>query len=175
MNQVVKKILIALFTAMITLLGYALYSRLQYKEALIEKKKVFNAIRLLDLNGKPFDAAQLKTNRPLIVVYFNSQCSECVNELKDLDASRDRFNGTNFLFISSEASEVLRAFAGSFQIAAQPGVYFTQIEEEEMLKQLGNLGVPHILVYNSRLTLEKEFLGQTKIEALVKYATEHFR
>jgi peroxiredoxin len=108
-------------------------------------------------------------NKPIVLIYFNSECGHCQYEAKDVKNNIDAFNHANLLFMSSEPLVKIKAFADTYSLTAYQNIHFTKINTEHAAATFGTLAVPHVFIYGLDNKLIKEFKGETKAEAIIKY------
>ena len=63
----------------------------------------------------------------------------------------------------------IKAFGQTYGLLGQENVYFAHIPGEKVLITFGSVSVPHIFIYDKYGALQKEFKGETRIDAILKY------
>lgn len=106
--------------------------------------------------------------KPTVLVLFNSSCEHCGYELEQINERMYDFAGVEIVFVSSEPILAIRPIASLF--GANNNVNFVKIDAESMYENFGTVRYPTILIYNRAGKLVKEFRGETKVEAILKYA-----
>lgn len=139
---------------------------LRKRETREEKLLVIPSLSLLTLDSADHT---IKTNQLTVLIYFNSTCEHCRYEVQDIQKNIKLFESALILFMSSEPLAQIRSFASSSGLTGFPNVTFAKIESDHAASVFGALSVPHIFVYGNEGELKKEFKGETKAEAIVKY------
>jgi thioredoxin-related protein len=106
---------------------------------------------------------------PTIIILFNTTCEHCQYEAKEIKKSISSFSQASILMISSEPIKTIKAFSEQYGLNNEASVSFTKINRENIFETFGSVSIPHIFIYNKDRKLIKEFKGETKIEAILKY------
>ncbi len=82
-------------------------------------EKVMQELKLLDMDGKPYDASKLKGN-VLVIDFWATWCKPCINEIPDLNRLQEKYANKGLKVVgvtmaSGEAPEV-KALLGSFKM-----------------------------------------------------------
>ena len=166
-----KKIFLTVgFTIFFSLLLFLMYNII---EKVAAKKEVQAKIQTLPIGVPLFtlDSTyyQLQRNRTVVLIYFNSECQHCQYELGEIQKNVPAFADTEIVFMSSENLSVIREIPPQYTLT-QPNFHFTKINPEDVFENFGSLSVPNIFIYGADGKLIKEFKGETKMEAILKYA-----
>ena len=172
----IKKILpIALF---LSVLGLAAWFFAKAYRGIEQKKRVATNIqqlpnvRLLGLDSTAFVLAGQVPKQPTIVFYFDPNCEHCQNEARELVKQATQFTNVELLWLSTERLWVLRQFEAKYQLQKRVSTLkIGQISPNDADKRFGFRIVPTILIYDAEGQLAKKYVGETKIEALVKHLT----
>jgi len=89
--------------------------------------------------------------------------------LGEIQKNVPAFADTEIVFMSSENLSVIREIPPQYTLT-QPNFHFTKINPEDVFENFGSLSVPNIFIYGADGKLIKEFKGETKMEAILKYA-----
>jgi thiol-disulfide isomerase/thioredoxin len=110
------------------------------------------------------------TKKPLVLIYFNSECEYCKSEAREVVENKKQLEGIDLLFISSEPLPHIKQFGDNIGLSDLPNALFGKIDDETADKILGITSAPQLFIYNKEGKLTKQFKGSTKIEAIIKYA-----
>lgn len=132
-----------------------------------EKMSLLPELKLLDFDSAVVNRSVFSPEN-IVLVHFNSECSHCHYEAQDIKNYIKEFSGTTIIFMSSESLHKIKVFAEVVGLRDHENVLFTKISDESF-EALGALSVPHIFIYGSDKVLRKEFKGETKAEAILKY------
>lgn len=112
---------------------------------------------------------RLPINKNLILVFFNSSCEHCQYELNEIKRNISKFKDINLFLMSSENIIDIKAAGQFYGLNEYKNIHFVKINSEDIFTSFGQLSVPHIFIYESGGNLIKEFKGETKISAILKY------
>jgi hypothetical protein len=71
--------------------------------------------------------------------------------------------------MSSESIKVIKRTSVDFGLEGIPNIHFVKINPEHVFETFGSLSLPHIFIYGNDRKLIKEFKGETKMDAILKY------
>lgn len=167
-----KKILIAALLAsvvgVIMWLILQSYQTLQHKKEIQTKMQQLPTVSLRGLDSTEVTLTQKQ--QPTVLFYFDPHCEHCQHEAKELKKQAQDFKDVQLLWLSTERLWVLRAFEKEYALQKTiPSLTIAQISPQAADKQFGFRTVPTILIYDTEGNLAKKYVGETKIEAIVKY------
>jgi len=111
----------------------------------------------------------LSAGLPLILVRFNTQCDYCRTEIDTIVDAIDLFGRAHILLISSEPEGVIRSFVESSKVRSCPKIRVLQDKDLNFARIFGASLVPRTLIYDSKWNLAGDYLGETKVEALLSH------
>jgi len=131
------------------------------------KKKiiVLKSLPLVTLDSTSY----ILKRTPLLIIFFTTTCEHCQYEMAQIKKSIHAFNQINVLMVSSEPIKDIRKFSIEFGLNDLPTVTFTKIRPEDVYDTFGSVSIPHVFIYSKDHELIKDFKGETKIEAILKY------
>jgi hypothetical protein len=71
--------------------------------------------------------------------------------------------------LSSESLSKIKIFATKYKVLGIKSLQIAQISSKIAVENLGFKAIPHILIYDAKGNLQKQFVGETKIEVIIKY------
>lgn len=160
--------MLATFAAIVAFLTYLIVDRaMQQRE--LQARSGFLPIKagLFALDGGRFT---IPTGKPVVLILFNSTCEHCQYELSQINAEINSFNNIELVFLSSEPIPAIKQSALPFE--GNRNVNFVKINPEDVFDNFGTVRYPTILIYGTNGRLIKEFKGETKVEAILKYARQ---
>jgi peroxiredoxin len=172
MKSVIKRILVLLFVAF---LGFALWDlsqKIQEKKAISRQLAALPKLSVYHMDSTRYVHDALP-DESTVIVYFNSNCDYCQREVAAFEEQLAAFGQANILFVSSEEIHAIREFSNQFDFSSSPNVQFLKIDEDLVYPTFGAISVPHLFIYSKNGLLVKEYKGETKIEAIVKYINTH--
>lgn len=111
-------------------------------------------------------------NNFTILIFFNSECEHCVYEASQIRNLLNDQPNINVIFFSTEELPSIKMFAEEQGLVKYKNVYFAHISAAEVSKTFGYLSIPHIFIYDSDQKFIKEFNGETKVEAILKFVNQ---
>jgi hypothetical protein len=165
MKKLLILITIILVAAILSFLIYTIFSK-------IEEKKQFNAQIKSVPKSSIFHWIGAKpgiNNQKTIILFFHPECEHCQYEAKSIVSELNQFGSANIWWISSADKSSIQLFLKKYQLNTLPNQYFAHLPIELISTTFGSISVPHIFIYDENQHLLKEFKGETKIEALIKY------
>ena len=168
----VKKALITSgITIVFALAVFMVYSTLEQQTA---KKLVQTKIQSTPVNVNLFTLDSTRfifpLAKPVVFILYNSTCEHCQYELSQINAEINSFNNIELVFLSSEPIPAIQQSALPFE--GNRNVNFVKINPEDVFANFGTVRYPTILIYGTNGRLIKEFKGETKVEAILKYARQ---
>ena len=164
-----KSILLAGFTGVLTLLiflAFGIAAKLEGKKKTREKIQTLPRPILFKTDSTVF---QFPIGSPLLLIYFNSECEYCQYELAEIRRNIQSFTNVEVVLISCEKISIIKDASKNFDVTNLPRMHFTKIASNDLFQAFGSLSLPHIFIYDKDNKLVKEFKGETKAEAILKY------
>lgn len=167
MRNIIKWVLLVIVLCTIGWLANASFKKVQIAKSAKEKFNTLPAFSLIALDSSSIEATTFTGS--LILIYFNSECDHCQYEAQDIKNNITFFSKATLVFMSSEPLARINAFAQTTGLIDHTNVSFTKITSHDAFTSFGALAVPHVFIYGSDKKLIKEFKGETKAEAILKY------
>ena len=167
--KLMLKIIIAIVTiSSIGVGSWLVYNKLATKKRAISQLKLFPNLQLTSLDSLPvFTSDLVEPNKSIIVCLFNSECDHCnqqLTEIKEIVSSND----LNVILISSESLFHIKRYIQANNLQ-NPKIHFASIDQGKVFETFGAISFPHLLIYNTKGELRKEFMGEVKAEAILNY------
>lgn len=159
-----------LITALIIFSIIGLYSikAVQEKNEVSKYKKQY--LSKLKINSLQYSTTLEPLNKKgFVLVYFNSECGSCRYQVLSIWRNLDQFKAIQIFLISSEPTTVLLDFFKTIGVTEKINFNFGKINPEDVFETFGSVSTPNIFIYSKDRKLIKEFKGETKIEAILKY------
>jgi cytochrome oxidase Cu insertion factor (SCO1/SenC/PrrC family) len=169
-----KKIII--FILIFCLIGITILLVIKTVNKINDKKQIDKYISCLpDLTIITPDLEVLKlysltNNKPIVLIAFNTSCDICHNEINDVIANIKRFKNVKIIMVSSEPMDSLISFQKKYELKKYANIFLGQVNDVLTEDKLGIEIIPQIFIYNSDKNLIKVFKGETKIDAILKFA-----
>lgn len=165
---VIKVILFTVFASLLTLLVEQVISSISEKKELTEQISRVPNIQAFNLDSTAFKLSTIKADQPSIFIHFNSTCHVCQYEAKELVQQLDKFVKCNIIMLSEESIETIQEFGEKYQLLNKHNIQLLKTEENAFFRSFGSANLPDIFIYNAENKLVKHYVGETKIEALLK-------
>ena len=163
-----KALLIAIIACFLVVLAYfgcQIYHKIEAKKVFTEQIKRLPKQTNFQWIGKPAPS----NDAPTVVLFFSPDCEHCQYEAKDIFKQKDTFLGVNLWWVATADSAEIKQFSKTYGLEKLPNHHFAKLSGEKVVQTFGAVSVPHIFIYDETGTLQKEFRGETKVEALLKY------
>ena len=161
--------IIAFIFALLTYFGFQIYQKIEAKKVFSQQIKRIPKTNTFQWIGKQAP----NNNTPTIILFFNPDCDHCQYEAKSILEHKSDFVNTNFWWVTTVDSSAINDFSKKHHLDKLSKHYFAKLSTEKVVETFGSVSVPHIFIYDKTGVLQKEFRGETKIEALLKYINQH--
>lgn len=168
MRPLLSWMLIIVILCSIAWMANASFTRLQKKKERTNNLAILPKLKLFTKDSLAFDVWSLP-EVPIVMIYFNSGCEHCQYEASSIKASIEQFNSAHLIFFSSEPITLIQQFSDHYGLNEYSNIHFTKINATDVAATLGTLAIPHVFIYGADRKLVKEFRGETKPEAILKY------
>ncbi|WP_428655087.1 TlpA family protein disulfide reductase [Runella sp.] len=167
-----KKVFFSVLTVgvigMATLLFVKTYQGMAAKKQTEQQLQHLPSVALVGLDSTSF--ALHPNTKPIVIFYFDPHCEHCQNEANALKKQANAFENVTLLWLSTERLWVLREFEQKYGLQKTiPSLKIAHISPQDADKQFGFRTVPTILMYDTEGNLTKKYVGETKIEAILKH------
>jgi len=119
-------------------------------------------IELINLNSNMSSVFQ--SNKPVIVLYFNTSCQHCIDEINAIAGGIEEFNKVKLFLVSSESQDRITEFVSNFEIDKQ---CFFRDKTGELKHELNVKSYPSIFIFSKEKKLIKQFKGAVSIEKII--------
>ncbi len=159
---------VACILALLAYFGFQIYQKIEAKKVFAEQVK-----RLPKSTNLQWTSKQAPNNDiPTIVLFFNPDCDHCQYEAKAILEHQSDFTSTNFWWVTTVDGSAINDFSKKYNLVSLSNHYFAKLPAEKVVETFGSVSVPHIFIYDKAGILQKEFRGETKIEALLRYTNQ---
>ena len=124
--------------------------------------------RMVQTNGKIFKAEDLPMGKPIIIIYFSTDCDHCSNLMKAMLAKTDELKKASVAMITYLPIENVWAFANQYQLKRFPYIYMGTEGSTYFLKNYYNLSsMPFMALYTKNGDLVKTYPNETGLSDLI--------
>lgn len=160
--------LIILILCTIGWMAKSSFEKIQNGKERKQKSSTLPDLKLFTLDSLAFDAFP-NTHKFIVLIHFNTTCEHCHYEVLAIRDAADKFSHAEVIFFSTEALSLIRPFASASGLDEHSNIHFTKISFTDVTNTIGALSIPHIFIYGPDKKLRKEFKGETRPEAILKY------
>jgi thioredoxin-related protein len=161
--------IIACILALLAYFGFQIYKKIEAKKVFAEHVKHLPKSTIFQWIGKQAPNNDAQT----IILFFNPDCDHCQYEAKSILEHKSDFVNTNFWWVTTVDSSAINDFSKKYHLDKLSKHYFAKLSTEKVVETFGSVSVPHIFIYDKTGVLQKEFRGETKIEALLTYINQN--
>ena len=133
----------------------------------LQKAKIASLPSFADLKGLD----DFKRDTPSVFIAFHPECEHCQYEAKSINEKQAAFQNIQFVLFTSASDSVMRSFSKIYGLDTLKNVTVLSDSTGELRRLFDVKKIPTILIYNAQNQFVKRFNGETKIEAIIKYAT----
>lgn len=126
------------------------------------------SMTLATLNGEKVQIDEFASDRPFLLVYFNSTCDMCKITLQALETRIEEFNHVRILLASNQLQNELEGVLEEYPFLLQQHVKLVLDEEMHLSTYLGVRSVPSIFCYDSSRALVASYQGPVKLDIILE-------
>jgi thioredoxin-related protein len=160
-----KHLIIILSCTMIAIALLSVSMQIVQKNEAKAKQKALTATMPVSENVKG-----LKENTPSVFIAFHPECEHCQYEAKSINERKTDLANVNIVMFTVANDSTTKAFSKQYGLDSFKNVHVIADTTKELERFFNVKSIPSIFIYNAQKQLVKEFKGETKIEAIIKYA-----
>ena len=122
-----------------------------------------------DIHFSDFHSSELNKNQACMIYYFHPDCDYCQNEVDQIFVNMERFVNHQIVMISPTSRERIYDFAKTRYLLEMDNLILLVDTLNHFQQIFGPNPFPTSFIYNKERKLVKQFKGEVKIEALLKY------
>ena len=150
----------------ILFLIYAIVGKLEIVKENEKKESILPQICLNSINNEYFCLNDL-LNKPILVIYFGTECSYCEKEAVLLLSNLDKLKDCNIVMISSDTESAVNSFAVKFEIKEVEEIRIASDTTMTFYDNFSHINIPSIFIYDKSGNLRQRFFGETSIEDIL--------
>jgi peroxiredoxin len=143
----------------IAYLGVRIYEDASAQRAAKQRIQTLPPFALSTLDGHPLHRHDLSRDRPVVLVYFDTECQFCQTETRSLVDYRALRDTAHVLMVSPEPAPTLRSFVRDVGLDAA-GITVARDPDGTLAARLGITRVPNTLAYGADRRLVTHFEGE---------------
>jgi thiol-disulfide isomerase/thioredoxin len=149
----------------ILLISVGIFNKVKYKDKVRENILTLDSIQYLSIDSTLYGITS--TENFIVIFFFNSECDHCQEEARLISNNALRFEKTDIYFFSEEALPAIERFANEFDLVRSP--FKIGRVDYNVIYRMGVNTNPMCFIYSPDRKLLRKYVGQVKIEAIVKY------
>ena len=150
------------------LIAHTFHTYMAKKEA-AEKIQTLQHVCFESLHGGQICLDGFNPSQPTVILYFHPECEHCQYEANEIERQSDRFSNANLILITPDDSiKRVEAFAGKYKLWQVDNLVILFDRKGQFKNQFGTSVVPSVFIYGSNKQLLKQFVGEVKMEAVLK-------
>jgi len=167
MKKVIKLSLFVIIVSALGYMGYNIKGKMDLKKKLSTQTPM-PAFVFQTMDGITFTPDNLKKEVPVMLIYFNPACDECIEETRQLVSRIDWFEEDQIIMVSPVDSGAIQQFVDDLRLTEYPQITVLRDAENTFLNLFGADVAPSIYAYNKYHKLAMYFRGSTKLQLVYK-------
>ena len=115
---------------------------------------------------------QLLVSKPLVIVYFNTDCHFCQGEIKNLEQHSKRLQNIDFVFISDQPFDKISDFIKAYRMSDYTSWKIMRDSLHQFHSIFGTKLYPNTYIYSNKGKLLGHFMGEISAKAIRKVITK---
>ncbi|MCJ8208213.1 thioredoxin domain-containing protein [Mucilaginibacter sp. RS28] len=126
---------------------------------------------ILNTDSVKVTTANLKKNKPVMIIYFSPDCSHCQHLMYEMKPQLNELKDVQIVMITFVQYKMIKDFYNSFGLNAYPNITVgTEGYTYEMQKYFDVKTTPYIAIYNKHGKLVKAYEKAPPVKELIKTA-----
>src|SRR5215471_21382701 len=105
-------------------------------------------------NGSHFNTSKIPAGKPIVFVFFSTDCEHCQEETSSILNSMDKFQHTQFYFISIDPIEKIKIFNKYYRLFNYPNILVARDYKYAMPGYYKISSTPFIALYDEKKQLK---------------------
>ena len=161
----------SLIIALVLVLGYLIvkisagYKNKKEAEARIQ---TLPDTEFFSLTGDLVNLQSFDKTKPMVIIYFHPECEHCLYEAKEIGLNATAFKNCQLIMITADdCIQRVEQFCAEYNLWEIDNVEILLDKENQFKKVFGKAVIPSVYIYDNNRKLKKQFLGETKTEAII--------
>ncbi len=157
------------------MLSLIIYLSIRSFEQLKERKTAENSslrlpsnLHFQKLDNTSFSYDSLKSKGFYIIIYFNTECDYCQNEIKSLIQNSFLLENTSVLLISAESKDRIIKFKKTWNPHNNSNLIYLSDSSNLFFSLFGTNVVPSTFIYNKNKNLIHKYNGEVDFSIILK-------
>jgi len=149
-------------------LGLIIFASCSRAQQAVPPPPVIAPYKMLKLDNTYTTPADLKKNKPVMLIYFSPDCSHCQKLIYDMKPVMNQFKDIQVVMITFTDIRMVKTFNDDYNLSSYPNFTLgTEGYTYTVQKYYGLKTTPYIAIYDHKGQLVKAFEKVPKIPELV--------
>jgi thiol-disulfide isomerase/thioredoxin len=113
------------------------------------------------------NTGEIKSGRPIALLYFSPDCEHCQQETKSIIEHMDSLRDVNFYFITNDSIQRIKVFSAVYQLQKYPNITLGWDNQFLFLRHFKGAVPPYMVLYDRNLQQLGIFSGQTEANKII--------
>ena len=169
MRTLVKYLTLTVLLTMGIWMGFLTFHTYKAKKTATQKVQILQHSCFESLHCGQICVDGFNPNLPTVILYFHPECEHCQYEANEIGRQPERFAKANMILITPDDSiKRVEAFAGKYKLWQVDNLVILLDLKGQFKKEFGTSVVPSVFIYGANKRLLKQFVGEVKMEAVLK-------
>ncbi len=168
-----------IFVSSVLFFLYDGYSKVKRTAPVLSQKSELTYLpefSLENLNGGSYDHKNLNECMAYLIIYFNSDCSNCIDKIELLNRFYDKFRNTQIIFVSTQPREDLIAVKEKYPLFSKPNVLLLIDAKSYFSATFKAFSYPTFFIYDNEKRLVERIdhsIGIKSLLQITRYASRN--
>ena len=169
MRKTLKFIIIALLLTAVVFLIYNVATGYKNKKEAEQRIQILPDVTFKSITGDLVNLHDFDETKPLVIVYFHPECEHCHYEAKEIGQNATAFKNCQLIMVTADDStKRVEQFCNTHNLWEVDNIEILIDKENLFKKTFGKAIIPSVYIYDKNRKLKKQFLGETKPEAIIE-------
>lgn len=168
MRKILKFTIIILLVAVVGFLIYNVATGYKNKKEAEQRIQTLPNIAFRTIAGDSVNLQEFDKTIPLVIIYFHPECEHCRYEAKEIGQNATAFKNCQLIMVTpDDSTKRVEQFCNTHNLWGIDNIEFLLDRENLFKKTFGKAIIPSVYIYDKNRKLKKQFLGETKPEAII--------
>ncbi|AHW61642.1 Peroxiredoxin [Draconibacterium orientale] len=167
MRKIIKYLVIVIIGIVVAYLIVQVISKYNEKKEAEIRIQTLPDAAFASVFGDSINLQDFDSDQSLILIYFHPECEHCQYEAKEIGLRADEFNNCQLVMITPDDSLVrIEKFCEQYHLQEIDNLEVLLDRDSKFERSFGKAVLPSVYIYDKGQKLKKQFLGETKPEAI---------
>lgn len=168
MRKIIKYLIIVLIGFITSYLIVQVNSKYKEKKEAEIRIETLPDAAFASVYGGSINLKDFDLNQSLILIYFHPECEHCQYEANEIGLRSDEFNNCQLIMITPDDSLArIEKFCEQYHLQEVDNLEVLLDQESKFERTFGKAVMPSVYIYDKGQKLKKQFLGETKPDAII--------